>query len=85
VTTTIALTISCLVIAIVCLALPDHSPKDRWPAKAWLSLLALYGTCVGLVSTLVIYFFSLSPLIAVIVAVPAGVPTLFLFARMSEL
>lgn len=80
----IALTTSCFVIAIACLASPKRAATGRWPIEAWLSLFAMYGTCVGIVSTLVIYFFSLSPLTAIAIAVPVGIPALFLFARMSE-
>lgn len=84
-TASIALTMFCLLAAIICLALGErHSASGRWPITAWLALLSGYGACVGIVATVLVYFFSLGPLVAILLGIPAGIPTLIVFARMSE-
>jgi hypothetical protein len=43
----------------------------------------MYGVCVGIVSVLLVYFFSLSDLVSLAISVPLGVPVLFLAAKIS--
>lgn len=51
---------------------------------AGFAFLCCFGVCVGVVSGLVSYFFHVREWVAILIAVPLGVPVLLLAARVGE-
>ena len=81
--TTLSITITCLITAGVCTALAERR-RRAGEGLGRAALLALYGVCVGVVSTLLVYFFAFGTLGAILLGVPLGVPALVLAAKVSE-
>ena len=58
--------------------------KRAQDALCWALLACCYGVCVGAISGLIGYFFHLREWLALVIAVPFGIPLLFLAARVGE-
>ena len=82
--TTVAITVASLIIAIVCTVMAERRRSPSGARAAWAALLALYGVCVGVVSTALVYFFSLGVLTALAVGVPLGLPAFWAAVKVSE-
>lgn len=82
--TSIAITIVSLVCAIAFTVGAERRRSVSGDRMAWAALFAIYGVCVGIVSTVLVYFFSLGVLVSLAISVPLGVPALFVAAKMSE-
>ncbi len=76
-------TVVCLLFAVAFTMAAESRPKQSsW--YPWVALVLLYGVCVGTIWLLLGYFFSVGNPAAVAIAVPLGLPALFIAARMSE-
>jgi hypothetical protein len=82
--TSIAITVVSLVCAIAFTVVAEKRPTGSGARMAWAALFAIYGVCVGVVSTVLVYFFALGELASLAISVPLGVPALILAAKMSE-
>ena len=84
-TVTISITlISLSAFAFCVIAAERDRTRERVPLTAYVALLAGYGTCVGIGSSLLIYFFSLSVLSAVVIGLPLGFPVLLACAKLAQ-
>lgn len=80
----IAIMIASLLAAIGCSMIAEKLRAPAGARWAWLGLFAIYGVCIGVVSTLMTYFFDLREWIAIAISIPLGVPALLIAAKMSE-
>ena len=82
--TTIGIIIGCLVAAIVCTVFAEKA-GPRWGSRlAAAALLAMYGVCVGIVATLLVYFCSLGVPSALLLGLPLGARLMLIMAFMAQ-
>ena len=82
--TSIAITIVSLICAIAFTVAAEKRPSGSGARMAWGALFAIYGVCVGIVSTAFVYFFALGELASLAISIPLGIPAFFVAAKMSE-
>src|SRR4051812_40225123 len=82
--TSILISIASLLCAIAFTVAAEKRPSGSGARLAWAALFAIYGVCVGTVSTVLVYFFALGEWAALAISVPLGVPASFLAVKMSE-
>jgi len=82
--TPLIITFACLALAIICTVMAETriSPKGiRW---AGMAMLALYGVCVGMVSSVLVYQFAVREWLAFVIALPLGFLVLGLYVILKR-
>jgi hypothetical protein len=82
--TSIVITIVSLLSAIGFTVAAEKRPSGSGARTALGALFAIYGVCVGIVSTVLVYFFALGELASLAISIPLGIPAFFLAAKLSE-
>jgi len=85
----LAIIIGSLVLAILATVLVESRFTRRMSERAasrfmWLAVLCCYGVCIGVVSGLLVCFLHVPEWIALVIAIPLGIPLLLLAAKAGE-
>ncbi len=87
--TSIAIILVSLGLAVLATIVAESRLARLWGDRiAWrfagFAILCCYGVCVGVLSAVIGYFFPVPEWLAVVIAVPLGLPILVLVAKISE-
>jgi hypothetical protein len=80
----IAITVVSLICGIALTIAAENRQGVSGDRMARGALFAIYGVCVGIVSSVLVYFFALGELASLAISVPLAIPAFFAAAKVSE-